>query len=141
MLKQIIVLIFSLSVCLLSFAEGVACKAPSPTESVALSVKLTYEVVGAGRLYFHTAPKDTCMDKKIFVIPGDSLTAYKESGQWSQVVFISKNGEPVNGWVLTERLKFLGASGMEMTPKELNLFSEAAKAAQAGKLGSPFEKR
>src|SRR5207253_3013875 len=37
-----------------------------------------YQVVGTGRLYFHTVPNAHCRSKDIFVIPGDHLTAYTE---------------------------------------------------------------
>lgn len=123
------------------FAVGVNCKAPSQMEGVHLSPRLTYEVAGTGRLYFHTAPNEKCISKNIFVIPGDQIVAYEESGEWSSVAFFSKTGETTDGWVMTKRLKFMGAFGMDMTPEEFKFYTEAAKAAKAGKLGSPLERK
>lgn len=110
-------------------------------ESLTLSPQLSYEVAGTGRLYFHNAPNEKCINKNIFVIPGDNLSAYQEFGEWSQVMFVSKTGEMTSGWVITKRLKFIGAFGMEMRSADFKFYTEAAKKAEAGKLGSPFEKR
>lgn len=141
MLKIITVLMFSLFVYFPSFAVGVSCKEPPQIANFELSPRLTYEVAGTGRLYFHVAPNEKCINKNIFVIPGDNLNAYAEFGEWSQVMFVSKTGEMIDGWVITKRLKFTGAFGMEMPSADLKFYTEAVKAANAGKLGSPFEKK
>lgn len=39
-----------------------------------------------------------CINKNSFVIPNDVRTAYEEFGEWTNVMFMSKNGEPTNGW-------------------------------------------
>lgn len=42
---------------------------------------------------------------------------------------------------MTNRLRFAGTFGMEMTPESLKFFKEAAEEAKASKLGSPLQKR
>ena len=106
-----------------------------------LSPRLTYEVAGSERLYFYTAPNEKCINKNSFVILNDVLFTYEEFGAWTQVMFNSKTGEPTFGWVKTQRLKFTGAFGMELTAEDFKFYTDAAKVAKAGKLGSPIEKR
>lgn len=120
-------------------AEVVTCNA-EPPEQTFLTEKYNYKVVGSGRLFLHTGPNEKCINKNLFVIPGDVLTAYNEygkDGEWSSVMFISKSGKNSSGWVLTSRLMFTGAFGMEMTPEKVKFYEKAAAAARAGKLGAP----
>jgi len=115
------------------------CKAEVP-EEIILVERYQYKVAGTGRLHLHTAPYDKCINKKVFVIPGDSLTAYTEAGpngEWTSVMYIAKNGDDYSGWVRTERLQFVGAMGGDMSPGKIKFYEKAAKEAAAGKLGSP----
>lgn len=139
MLNRIVVTALLLTVTSISFAKGVTCNT-RPDEEDFLTEKYNYRVAGTGRLYFYTGPDEKCLDKKVFVIPGDSLTAYAEYGkheEWSNVGFMTKDGDEVTGWVKTERLMFTGAFGMNMTPEKVAFYKKAAKAAKAGKLGAP----
>jgi hypothetical protein len=65
------------------------------------------KVIGTGRLHFHEAPDEACANKKIFVIPGDSLTVYSslEDESWLEVNFIAKDGEDYTGWVKADRVE------------------------------------
>jgi len=73
-----------------------------------------YQVVGTGRLYFHTAPNAHCRSKDIFVIPGDHLTAYTEYRGWVSVMYINpKTSQDYQGWVPSQRLKFTGTMGLQ----------------------------
>lgn len=65
------------------------------------------KVIGTGRAHFHTAPNEACVNKKIFVIPGDSLTIYSslEDESWLEVNFVAKDGEDYTGWVQANRVK------------------------------------
>jgi hypothetical protein len=120
-------------------AEIVNCNA-EPRDQTYLTEKYQYKVAGSGRLFLHTGPNEKCIDKNLFVIPGDDLTAYTEygsDGKWSNVTFTSKTGKDYGGWVLTSRLMFTGAFGMEMTPAKVEYYRQAAAAAKAGKLGAP----
>jgi hypothetical protein len=76
---------------------------------IRLSPPSAYKVGGTGRLPFHTAPDPSCRDKKIFVIPGDRLTAYSEFQGYTSVMYLNpKSGETFNGWVESKRLEFAG---------------------------------
>jgi hypothetical protein len=76
---------------------------------IRLNPPSAYKVGGTGRLPFHTAPDASCRDKKIFVIPGDRLTAYAELQGYTSVVYLNpKSGETFNGWVESKRLEFAG---------------------------------
>lgn len=65
------------------------------------------KVIGTGRLHFHEAPDGACANKKIFVIPGDSLTVYAslEDESWLEVNYIAKDGEDYTGWVKADRVQ------------------------------------
>ena len=105
-----------------------------------LSERYTYQVAGKGRLYLHSAPNAKCLDKTLFVIPGDRLVAYSVYGnneEWSNVTYTNKDGDDFSGWVYTNRLMFTGAFGMHMTPEKAKYYDKAARAAKAGKLGAP----
>lgn len=141
-LSSAAIVAISLAACLGSNpaqAGNVACGA-DPADQTYLPERLQYTVAGAGRLHFHTAPDAKCIDRKTFVIPGDALVAYTEYGDdraWSNVVYTKKDGDTVSGWVRTERLKFAGAFGMNMTPEKEAYYRKAVEAAEAGKLGRP----
>ncbi|MDI3293963.1 hypothetical protein [Janthinobacterium tructae] len=111
-----------------------------PSNAVFLQENLMYDVAGTGRLYLHTGPDGKCVNKSLFVVPGDSLIAYNEYGgdsEWSYVMYVAKDGTEFNGWVLTNRLRFTGASGPNMSQDAVTFYQRAAEAAKKGKLGSP----
>jgi hypothetical protein len=70
-------------------------------------------VIGSGRLPFYAAPNPNCIMSGIFVIPGDELIAYAQSGDgWSSVMYSNpKSGDTVSGWVKSSRLKTTGTMG------------------------------
>lgn len=116
-----------------------ACEV-DPQMEVHLKENYAYHVTGTGRLYFYSAPNEKCIDKKVSVIPGGHLTAYSElgtDGKWTRVAYNAKNGEPISCWVRTERLRFIGASCMNMTSEKVKFYEKAAAAAKAGWLGTP----
>ncbi len=76
-----------------------------------LSPPVSYEVGGDGRLYFFSAPDESCRMPGTFVIPKDSLAAYTEYKGWYSVMYLTKKGDPVQGWVRADRLKFAGTLG------------------------------
>ena len=90
-------------------AETIDCDTLSDNASLeagSYRPPLEATVTDQGRLYFHSAPSPACLNKKLFVIPGDSLTVYasSESG-WAQVMYIAKDGQDYSGWVEEKRLK------------------------------------
>ncbi len=126
------------------FAGGVAFAAPAvcakPVEEAHLGETHSFDVTGKGRLYFHTAPNDACINKKVFVIAGDYLSAHTVAGkqaEWVSVNYMAKDGEEYSGWVKTDRLMFTGASGSNMNDNKLKFYKKAMAAAKAGKMGVP----
>jgi hypothetical protein len=129
------VLLFSNDV----YGAQVACGV-DPNDAVINNEQLWYEVAGSGRLYLYSGPDEKCLNKTLFVIPGDGLIAYKEYGnygEWSSVTYTSKSGKTADGWVHTKRLRFTGASGRDMTPEKIKFYEKAAESAKKGKLGRP----
>mgnify|MGYP006874156192 FL=1 len=56
---------------------------------------LEAKVIGQGRLHFHSGPNATCLNKKLYVIPGDGLTVYASSGDgWAQVCLLYTSPSP-----------------------------------------------
>lgn len=119
-------------------AAGPACDvAPQDTP---LPHRYSYVVAGTGRLHLHKAPDKRCADKRLFVIPRDSLVAYSDygpEGEWTLVRYRAKSGKDYSGWVLTKRLRFTGATGPDISPAAQAYYKKAAAAAKAGKLGAP----
>ncbi|MDB5745734.1 MAG: hypothetical protein JWP72_582 [Massilia sp.] len=139
MYKTLSMLTFVLAVCNVAQAAGSICTS-EPADRIHLDERYSYKVAGTGRLYIHTGPDKKCLDKNVFVVPGDKLVAYAEYGQkgeWSSVMYTSKTGQDYAGWVLTERLMFEGAFGQNTTPEKVKYYEKAAMSAKAGKMGSP----
>ncbi len=94
---------------------------------------LEARVIGQGRLHFHSAPNAACVNKTLYVIPGDGLTVYASSEDgWAQVMYIAKGGEDYTGWVDEKRLllgKHYGASGAEL-PDEVAAFIQRHEACE-----------
>jgi hypothetical protein len=91
------------------------CKEPAiGTKNIpSLSPPLGEVVIGSGRLQFYSAPNLNCMISGVFVIPGDELIAYAQSGDgWSSVMYSNpKSGNTVPGRVKSSRLKTTGTMG------------------------------
>lgn len=65
-------------------------------------------VVGQGRLQFYSAPSESCEVKGVFVVPGDELDVSVEYGEFAAVLYFTKKGEIVDGWVRKDRLSETG---------------------------------
>lgn len=63
-----------------------------------------YRVGGSGRLQFYSAPDVRCVEKDVFVVPGNELYAYVEYGKYYSVMYVANDGNQANGWVEKERL-------------------------------------
>ena len=63
-----------------------------------------YRVGGSGRLQFYSAPDGRCVEKDVFVVPGNELYAYVEYGNYYSVMYVANDGNQVNGWVEKFRL-------------------------------------
>ena len=117
MLKAATVLMFLLVTCSPACADQATCthiaKQAEQAQSYFSPVE-GYQVVGTGRLYFHTAPHAHCRSKDVFVIPGDHLIAYTEYQGWVSVMYMNpKTDTAYQGWVPSQRLKFTGTMGLK----------------------------
>jgi hypothetical protein len=69
-----------------------------------------YEVVGAGRLQFYSAPDFACKMRGVFVIPKDTLIVYALTRDgWASVMYVGARDTPM-GWVRSDRLKDTGGA-------------------------------
>lgn len=60
-------------------------------------------ISGDGRSYFYLSPVDDC-ENKVFLIPGDKITYYKEYNGYVFVDYISREGKNFNGWMKKNRI-------------------------------------
>lgn len=73
---------------------------------------LSATVIGSGRAYFYSAPASQCIEKRTFLVPGDTVTVYKPYKKWYQVMYVNgKTGEEFEGWVVEGRLRLGGHLG------------------------------
>nr|WP_261766090.1 hypothetical protein [Pantoea agglomerans] len=63
-----------------------------------------YKVGGKGRLHFYSAPNEKCIEKDVFVVPDNELYAYVEYEEYYSVMYVSDDGDQVDGWVKKDRL-------------------------------------
>lgn len=69
-------------------------------------------VAGSGRAYFYTAPAPECIARRVFIVPGDTVTVYKPYKGWYQVMYLNpKTGDDFEGWVQEDRLRLGAALG------------------------------
>lgn len=67
------------------------------------------EVIGSGRLPFHSAPDAVCKLPGVFILPGEKVIAYAEHKGFTSVMYINpRTKEDTMGWVETARLKRTG---------------------------------
>ena len=66
---------------------------------------VVYSVIGRGRLFFYSAPDERCIQKNIFIIPGDQVNAYTEYSDFMSVMYIDSHGKDTEGWVKRDRLQ------------------------------------
>ena len=92
---------------LLDVAPGVDAERLAVLEPDPATMDLTEarRVVGAGRLYFHTAPDKQCQLSTVFVLPNDRLEAYAEHNGFTEVIYWNaKSRAGTAGWVVTARI-------------------------------------
>ena len=69
------------------------------------SPRSSFTVIGRGRLFFYSAPDERCIQKNIFIIPGDQVNAYTEYSDFVSVMYIDSHGKDTEGWVKRDRLQ------------------------------------
>lgn len=69
-------------------------------------------VTGSGHAYFYSAPASQCITRRVFIVPGDTVTVYKPYKGWYQVMYLNpKTGDDFEGWVEEGRLRLGDALG------------------------------
>lgn len=120
-MKVLIILLLSLaSLPLISHSEdfcfSVSDKAD--TERVIIpSSDSGYKVSGAGRAYFYSAPNEKCKIRNLFIIPGDLVNALADYNNYTYIMYFTKDGKDVEGWVKSNRLT---PTGTGIGPSENN---------------------
>ena len=71
------------------------------------------KVIAPTRVYFHSAPSNTCKIKDLFMIKNDHITAYStyDDGQeqWVSIMYFSKRlGDTIQGWSKLKDFEYTG---------------------------------
>jgi hypothetical protein len=86
-----------------------ACEA-SALSAASIGVPLTPDeagktVGGSGRAYFHTAPLEECRTPKVFLVPGDRVSASRETDAFVEIAYRNpRSGQVFRGWIRRDRL-------------------------------------
>lgn len=73
-------------------------------------------VIGKGRLQFYSAPDYSCKMPGVFILSGESVTAYADYLGFTSVAYpSSREGGLVYGWVRSDRLR---PNGFGISPKQ-----------------------
>ena len=118
-MKALVILLLSLAP-LISHAEDfcLIVSAKADTERAIIpSSDSGYKVSGKGRAYFYSAPNEKCAIKNLFIIPGDLVNASADYNNYTYVMFFTKDGKDVEGWVKSNRL---APTGTGIGPSENN---------------------
>jgi len=105
MIKLLCVLVLSLP--LMASANDFCKNLSSEANNKGVSFDNTdnvYKVGGEGRLYFYSSPNEKCLEKEVFVVPGNELYVYVEYGKYYSVMYVANDGNQVDGWVKKDRL-------------------------------------
>jgi hypothetical protein len=88
----------------LGFCEASALAAGST--AVALTQdEAAKTVAGTGRAWFHSAPMAECRTPKVFLVPGDRVSASRETGDFVEIEYRNpKSGQLFRGWIRRDRL-------------------------------------
>lgn len=116
-------ILFALLITLLSFtsqANDFCSKLSTKADderAIIQSSESGYKASGKGRVYFYSAPSEKCRIKNTFIIPGDLVNAYADFGDYTYIMYFTKDGKDVEGWVRTDRLV---ETGTGIGPSEEN---------------------
>ncbi|MDR6674434.1 hypothetical protein [Xanthomonas sp. 1678] len=65
------------------------------------------QVAAKGRSAFHRGPDLRCRERAIFVVQGDTLTAYVRWNDWLQVRYLARDGRDYLIWLPVARVRLL----------------------------------
>jgi hypothetical protein len=88
----------------LGFCEASALAAAG--SAVTVTPDLAGKTVGGtGRAWFHTAPLEECRTPKVFLVPGDHVSASRETDAFVEIEYRNpKSGQVFKGWLRRDRL-------------------------------------
>lgn len=73
------------------------------------------------RVYFYTAPDDSCIQEDKFVIAGDFLYAYKRHNDFIYVNYFNSKGVIANGWIKNIDINKFNPVGVNAYKSEINI--------------------
>ncbi|WP_171405821.1 hypothetical protein [Acinetobacter sp. SWAC57] len=105
--------LFSLVAPLLHAEDCVKFEEKAEQKEVQIIPRWGMKVIVPTRVYFHSAPSNTCKIKDLFMIKNDHITAYStyDDGQeqWVSVMYFSKRlGDTVQGWAKLKDFEYTG---------------------------------
>ncbi|TBN93440.1 hypothetical protein EYZ49_23365 [Salmonella enterica subsp. salamae serovar 13,22:z:-] len=118
-MKVLIILLFSLTP-LISHAEDFCSSVSDKADTertIIPSSDSGYKVLGEGRAFFYSAPNEKCKIKSLFLIPGDLVNALADYNNYTYIMYFTKDGKGVEGWVKSNRLT---PTGTGIGPSENN---------------------
>ena len=70
------------------------------------------KITGSGKVYFYKSPDERCKSTNLFLIPNDSVVIYESTGdsKFEFVMFITKGGNYVYGWVESKNIRHTGSA-------------------------------
>ncbi|MGN5575475.1 hypothetical protein [Enterobacter sp. Lyrl_3] len=124
-MKALIVLLLSF-VPLISNAEDFCSSVSAKADierAIIPSSDSGYKVSGKGRAYFYFAPNEKCAIKNLFIIPGDLVNGYADYNNFTYIMYFTKDGKDVEGWMKSNRLAPTG-TGIGPSEKKLKQHSD-----------------
>ncbi|WP_336220684.1 hypothetical protein [Citrobacter amalonaticus] len=105
-MKALIILLLSFSP-MISHAEDYCSSVSDKADTeraIIPSSDSGYKVSGRGRAYFYSAPDEKCAIKNLFIIPGDLVNASADYNNYTYIMYFTKDGKDVEGWVKSNQL-------------------------------------
>ena len=85
----------------------------SKIESAVYSPIMSGKIIGNGRTYFFKSPEAKCKTTNLFLVKNDSLIIYSSTldDKFEYVMFITKGGNTVSGWIESKNITRTGTKG------------------------------
>jgi len=85
----------------------------SKVKKVIYSPRETGKIIGSGRVYFYKSPDEKCKALNLFLVPNDKVVIYEstEDSKFESIMFITKGGNAVTGWIDSKNIQHTGKLG------------------------------
>jgi len=85
----------------------------SQIETSSYFPRLTGKIIGKGRIYFYKSPTANCASINLFLVAGDKVVVYESTvnGEFESVLYITKGGNNVIGWIISKNISHTGTLG------------------------------